>query len=257
MESLTFLWQLAVLIGLGLVIHPATRLLAVDRRRPTVERPRSESRVAVFTVLFVMLLGVFAFETIAPFQAAPGAPAPELDGGQALRLLAAYAVTSLPVWLVLAARSTPLATAGIGRQNLFRALLLGLATGAAFAVITIALDPASAAALTKPALWLALAAFLGVGLIEEVIYRGYFQSRLSWAVGPVPALAIAAVVMALSPLPHYLASQQLAPGEALRAVGVMLAPSLLLGWFMTRVQNVAGPAVLHGFIRWSFLIALT
>lgn len=256
MEPIAFLWQLAVLIGLGLVVHPATRVLAVDRRRPRVENPHAESRVAVFVVLGVIVLGIFAFETMAPEPAAPGSTTPGFTPELALRTLAAYGVTSLPLWVAVAVRGNRLATLGIGRQNFLHAILLGFLMGAVFSGVTIALDPASAPALEDPSVWLALAVFLGAGFFEEVIFRGYLQARLSWAMGPIPALVIAAGVMAVSPLPRYLLSQQLTTLAALEATGLMLAPSLLLGFFMMRVQNVAGPATLHAFIRWSLLLAV-
>lgn len=246
-----------LLIVLGLVIHPATRILAVDRRRARVEHPRAESRIALFVVLATMVLGVFAFEVLAPFPFVPGTAVPELDLESALRILSAYAVASLPVWLVLAVRRSPLATVGISRRNLLRAILLGPVLGLGFAIVTLALDPASVPAMTEPKSWIALSVCLVVGFIEEATFRGYFQTRLSWAMGPVPALAVAAVVMALSPLPHYLVSQNLTPASAFQATGLMLVPSFLLGWFMTRIQNIAGPAILHAFIRWSLLVAFT
>lgn len=255
MGPIAFLWQLAVLIGLGLVVHPATRVLAVDRRRARIENPHAESRIAVFVVLGVTVLGIFAFQTAAPDPVAPGSVTPGFTPELALRTLAAYVMTSLPLWVAVALRGNSLATLGIGRQNLLRAILLGSLMGVVFSGVTIALDPASAPALKDPGVWLAFAVFLGAGFFEEVIFRGYLQARLSWAMGPIPALVIAAGVMAVSPLPRYLASQQLTTLAALEATGLMLAPSLLLGFFMMGVQNVAGPAILHAFIRWSLLLA--
>ena len=61
--------------------------------------------------------------------------------------------------------------------------------------------------------------------------------------------------MALSPLPHYLVSQSLTTAEALRALGLMIAPSFFLGFLMTYTQNILGPAILHGIIRWTLLIS--
>lgn len=245
------------MIGLGLVIQPATRWLGVDRRRARVEYPRAESRTAVLAVIGVMVIGVFAFEVITPVDMAPGTAVPPLNVLVALRILVAYAVAGLPVWIVLLRRKDGFATVGFGRQNLGRATLLALSLGLAFALVNVALDPSSVGRMLQSPFLLALAMFLGIGLIEEVIYRGYLQGRLSWAIGPNPALVIASLIMALAPLPHYLVSQDMALVDAARAVGLMLAPSFVLGFFMTRTQNILAPAILHGFIRWSLLLSVT
>lgn len=225
-------------------------------RRVRVSHPHRESRIAVVTILAAAVLGVPALGLIAPFPLTLGVPAETLGDSEVLRVVGAYAVAALPVWIVLAWRRHAPRQVGIRTQNLGKGLLLGLAVGAIFVAVTILLARSiPSTPVADRTLIRGLVMFLGVAFVEETIFRGYLQLRLSWALGPVRALVLAAVFMVVFPLPFRLLFQPPSWTEALTTSGLMLPASLFLGFLMMRTQNVIVPTLVHAFIRWAFHLA--
>jgi membrane protease YdiL (CAAX protease family) len=108
-------------------------------------------------------------------------------------------------------RGRPLADLGITRRNLRPALALGLL----FAAIQFALT-LWGYQLPAPVDWVPLAVLaVTVGLFEAIFFRGFVQTRLTAAFGPIPGVGGAAVLYAL-----YHVGYGMAGGEMLFLFGL-------------------------------------
>lgn len=243
-------------MGLGLTVRPVTGALGFRTRRVRVPHAHRESRIAILAILAAMVASIPALGVLAPFPVPLGAPANPAAGGDAVRLVGAYLLAGLPVWGVLVWRRIPPRSVSLRLENLGRGSAYGLLLGLIFTAATVGVaGPEPRLAAGDPGVWITLGMFFGVALVEETLFRGFLQLRLSWAVGPVRALLLAAVVMALFPLPFRLLFDPPVLGDALLASAIMLPASVFLGFLMMKTQNVMVPAITHAFIRWGFFLA--
>ncbi len=172
------------------------------------------------------------------------------DGGLNTTLILA-ALSVLPFAAFLLVRRQPLRSAGWGRAN----LTLGLQFGLALALLVIfihnristLLGGLSGDQITALLFWLAIC------LLEESIFRGYIQPRLSAWLGDLPGWGLTAALFALWHLPLWLSR-----GDALSSVlpGLLLAfvQGLVLGFIQRKSGSVLASGLYRGVATWlSFL----
>jgi membrane protease YdiL (CAAX protease family) len=210
----------------GLIGPVAALALALVSQRPrrslfTGERDRLD--LAVIGLVYVLVVGLFliAFEVFTTDRTAGLFLA--FAGGMVVGVVGPLVYT---VWI----RDRPLASLGIGRQNLGQTLVLGLVfTGVQFALTLYGYNlPANRED------WLPLLVMsLAVGFFEVVFFRGFVQSRLEASFGLVPGIFGAALLYAL-----YHVGYGMGPGEmtflfglgVVYAIAYRLTENVLILW---------------------------
>ena len=158
-----------------------------------------------------------------------------------------FLIYVLPAGLAMLQAGDSLGSAGVGRQNLWQACMMGLILGSLWCVagpLGQKLAHLSQGGWEWSLLFLAL-----FGLGEEFLYRGYLQSRLIARIGTWRGWALASLVFAASHFPHRLLYQGLGPGAALAATVDVVPCALALGFIMLRAQNILAPAIFHAVIN--------
>ena len=140
-----------------------------------------------------------------------------------------------PIWYTVWHRGRPLADLGLHRRNLRDVLALGLVLGGVqFALTLWGYD------LPRPVDWVPLAFMaLTVGLFEAVFFRGFLQTRLESAFGPVIGIGGAALLYAA-----YHVGYGMGPGDM----------TFLLG--LGVVYAVAFAAVRNVLVLWPLLLPM-
>ncbi len=152
------------------------------------------------------------------------------------------ALSALPFAAFLLVRRQPLRSAGWGRAN----LTLGLQFGLALALLVIfihnristILGGVSGDQITALLFWLAIC------LLEESIFRGYIQPRLSAWLGDLPGWVLAAALFALWHLPLWLSR-----GEILSSVLPGLVLTFVQGMVLGFIQRKSGSVLASGLYR--------
>lgn len=94
-----------------------------------------------------------------------------------------------------------------------------------------------------------IVSFLVIAPIEELLFRGVIQGRLSEAYGSTIAISTASVLFALMHLPGLGGVL----GGRLLTVGGLFAVSLVFGWLYERTENLVVPWAVHGLYNASLL----
>jgi membrane protease YdiL (CAAX protease family) len=89
---------------------------------------------------------------------------------------------------------------------------------------------------------------VGISLTEETVFRGYIQMRLSWWIGQWAGLALTAALFSLWHLPAWLNRVPIETGLLL--AGLTFVQGLVLGWIMSKSQNVIAPALYRSISIW-------
>lgn len=227
-------------VGVVTIVSCVATFVAYDIRRPHPHR--------VVSVMAVMLLlvgtGWWSVRTASGSVAASSLPSP-YSATQLAFQLATNAVLVAPfvIWMVRRRRG-PTAF-GIERANLGRSLAAGAAVSLACVLMS---GRYSAAFWTSPDTMRLLIAMLGVGLSEEVLFRGILLGTLVRRM-PAPRAEVAsAVIFSLVHIP-----QRVSHGTSTGDLGLSLVLLFVWGWCfsaaMRTAGNVPGLAVVHAVIN--------
>jgi membrane protease YdiL (CAAX protease family) len=165
-----------------------------------------------------------------------------------LRQLTVSALSLAPFALVLLVRQQPLLSVGLGQQTLRPSLTLGVSLG----LMTIFLRGKIYTLIysmgaTQVNYLLAMA---GVGLAEEIIFRGFIQLRLTSWLGPVWGWVLTAFAFAIYHIPSRLIIEHVSLEALAFSLVMPLLFGLIQGWIMQKSGNIAGLAIYHAIHNW-------
>lgn len=200
--------------------------------------------VAVLTTALSVAAGVLAAASLSTLGLVGSS---WLEPRSALRQTLIEAATLVPLLIALRLTRSGLDSVGVTRTNLARSVAIGLVLAAAWLLASGALGD-----LLKPRLEhaFALIGALSVGFSEEIVWRGYLQSRLIDWIGARRGIVLATTVFALFHIPQRL----LAGVRGTDLVQEIVAVALFGGGFgvlQASTRNVTLPAIVHTAIDWS------
>jgi membrane protease YdiL (CAAX protease family) len=237
----------ATWLGAVVLTFVACRLYRFDRNVVAFERPRAEALVATAAVLAQVAIVALLFAVRATSPAATPIELPaRYDVSRLLVQVAIAAAAFAPILAVLLLRRQGPATIGLSTQDLGAQVLLGLAVGT---VALFALGKAGAVAVAGGPEALRLVAFLAVGFEEEIVHRGFLQTRLvAWS-GERRGWLLASAAFALAHVPQDVATDGLVPIVAVE-LALQLVFGLVFGWVALRVGGVWATGIAHGIADW-------
>ena len=173
-----------------------------------------------------------------------------------LRDAIAIAVILLPAIVALRWSKQTLGSIGIARKNLIKNLALGLLVGLLLILFLGVLSPFLAggfAGFSVPTGYLLLS-YIIIGFGEEILFRGYMQTRLTAYSGPAMGIGLASLfyVTYNFPLGYFCFS-----GDIFLA-GMYaiwrLSSGLLYGYTFYKSQNIISSSILHSLVVWGGLL---
>ena len=176
--------------------------------------------------------------------------------------MSAMLILYIPVLLVVAVvmkrSGQSLESIGVTGKDRGRMLALGLAISAIFVTISGLLAPSLGQGFVgfSPSLAYGLVLFAINGFSEEVVWRGYVQTRLTAYSGKLAGLVVASLLFAVLwhfPVAYYVETSGVVL-EALAWATLRVVPGLLFGYLMSKSQNIIPSSVFHFFWNWNLLL---
>ena len=170
-----------------------------------------------------------------------------LEPRGALRQTLIAAVSLVPLLVALRLTRSGLDSAGLTRTNLGRSVAVGGALAVGWLLASGTLDE-----LLSPRVEHAfvLVAALAVGFSEEIVSRGYVQSRLIRWIGTRRGIALSATIFALFHIPQRLLAS-VAGMDLLLQLAVVAVLGSVFGVLQASTRNVTLPGIVHTAIDWS------
>ncbi|MDF2541403.1 MAG: Abortive infection protein [Herbinix sp.] len=159
--------------------------------------------------------------------------------------------TVIVIWAVLHHKES-LPSIGITKVNLIKSCILGLLLGIVFCVLNQFLSKTNQGIqiLSVESLIMFLQ-FIFVGFGEEIIFRGYLQSRLVAWLGLGKGLLITAIIFSFFHLPNHLIMSGMNFQSSLINCLRLIPISLLFGYIMIKTKNIVSGSILHTVIDWA------
>ncbi len=235
-----------VAVGVPLV-WLLSRALKLKPRPPSLDDPRREARVAL-----LVTVAVYA-AVILPLLLPSSGTSSLTDLGMVVQVAATHALLLAPVAVAAAATRQTWASLGLSRTSLLRLAVLGLVPSALYVPSVGLMYPVASLSGAVPlALGLAWSAIAGFS--EEIVFRGFLQTRFEAAWGTWAGYAVTVVVFAFAHLPGsyvlYAGDVLAATLSALGRVGL----GLLLGYYYVRSRNIVPGAISHTFYNWALVL---
>ncbi len=242
--------------GIANLLSDALRLHPIPL---TIENPKRESSQA-----FILIIAVFMVTALAEaFRFIVYRPLFQLDERPPLTVdyydVTFTAIFYIPwgIFLFLAMRNTGqnLRSIGLVKPGWKRALTFGLSLGAAYFGVVGLFASSFSSGFTATSSSLAYGLFNNsiIGLSEELVWRGYIQTRLIAGYGALKGLTGTSVLFAFLHFPQRYFLYSGATLEALASVLLVIAAGLLFGYVMLKSQNIIPPTIFHIAANWTAL----
>jgi len=241
------------LLSKGLKLRPKPITIAEPRKEATLVSVVIISAFVIFNALRVFrrafLADVFQFTRVPPVF------------GVVDVLWGAFfeAMVLLPVFLGMKRTGQSLGSVGINGKDAGRMVALGLILSAILIAVLGFIAPYAGGGFAgfSSSLAFAFIFYAILGFSEEVIWRGYSQTRLTAYMGTLKGLVVTSLLFAI--LWHFTfvdSSVYQSSGVALAALAsafLRFFSGMLFGYIMLRSQNIIPSYILHLFMLWSFV----
>jgi len=242
------------------IVYLLSRAMKLRPKPITIADPRKEatlvSLVIVATFGVTSALVVFANTVVRPTFQLDERPPFTVDHINVLWTAFAFAIILLPLIVVMKRTKQNLGSIGINGKDRGRMLALGLILSMIYITVAGFLAPSLGGGFKgfSPSLAYGFIVSAIVGFGEEIVWRGYVQTRLIAYSGTPKGLMTTALLFALLHLPtrYYLFSGVVL--EAFASALLLLPRSLLLGYIMLKSQNIIPSSIFHLFVNWSSLL---
>lgn len=198
--------------------------------------PRREGYVSLGLFTLILVFSFFFYTSVAK----PADPT-----GWLWQRLAVAGISALPFILALLVRGQPPRSAGWGRAMLGPSFRVGLA----LAFLTIFLSGKIFSLINGVSLseMVALLAWVGISLVEESIFRGYLQLRLSAWLGDGWGWLACAGLFVVWQVPRLMTN----PANLLVSLVLAAVQGSILGWLARKSGHVLGGALYRLISEWA------
>ena len=212
--------------------------------------------VIVIVLVATSVLNVFYSAIVTPLLQLDKRPPFFFDSTDILMTVFFYAVWFLPVVIVMKRTKQYRGSIGINRENVGRMLGVGFTLTAVLLAAEGFLAPSLGGGFTgfSTSMAYAFIVYAITGFSEEIVWRGYIQTRLAAYSGTLKGLLATSMLFALVHFPVRYYQFSGAPLEALASALLLFPTSLLLGYMMLRCQNIIPSSVFHLFLDWGTIL---
>jgi membrane protease YdiL (CAAX protease family) len=247
------IFALILVVGFSstLVVAKTLRLLQPKKFDFAHKNKESLLSIAVAVAVFGAAFGIYGFYDKVWVRTTLTA-----DPVYVLRGAIAAAIILIPVIIALKYSKQNLRSIGLTKSNLKKSLVLGLLVSLVLVfVIGILSRFLGGGFFGFPIpMGYQLLSYLIAGFSEEIIFRGYIQSRIAARFGSANGILAGALFYAAYnfPLGFFCFSGNI--GLAAVYGALRFAPGLVYGYIFNRTQNVVSSSVVHALLVWGGLL---
>lgn len=254
--SQVILSVIILVVGVS-ITYLLSRALKLRPKSIAIAEPRKEATLASLVAVALFVL-VFVWRTLTHMFQLFDERSPFVVGAVDVLWMALLDGVGFVV-LIVAMKSSgqSFGIIGINGKGKGRNLALGFGLSVIYLAVTGLLAPFSGGGFAgfSPSLAYGLVLFAVVGFSEEVLWRGYIQTRLIAYGGRLKGLVVTSLLFAV--LWHFPGYYYLGSGVVLEALAqaLMLFPvGLVFGYVMLKSQNILPSSVFHLFWDWGAAI---
>ncbi len=238
----------AALVAVGVpLVYVLSRVLKIKPPSIVLDHPAREARLAILVAVVVYAA------LILPLLFPSGGTTSLTDPGMVVQVAVTHALLLASIIVAAWATRPSWASLGLSRKSLGRMVVLGLVPSALYVPSVGLLYPVAGLLGPVPLaiglVWSAMA-----GFSEEIVFRGYLQTRFEAAWGTWIGFTVTVVVFAFA---HFPGSYVLYSGNVLNALLSSLGRiglGLLLGFYFLRSRNIVPGGISHTFYNWALVL---
>jgi membrane protease YdiL (CAAX protease family) len=243
-----------------LIVYLLSKALKLRPKSITIPDPRKEatlvSLVIVATFVVISVWVVFANTVVGPTFQLDERPPFTVDHINVLLTAFSSAIILLPLIIAMKRNRQNLGSIGINGKDRGRMLALGFISSMIYITIAGFLAPSLGGGFKgfSPSLVYGLVAFAIAGFGEEIVWRGYIQTRLIAYSGTLKGLVATSLLFAILHFPVRYYQHSGVALEALASALLVLPVGLLFGYIMLKSQNIIPSSIFHLLTNWNQLL---
>jgi membrane protease YdiL (CAAX protease family) len=253
--AITDLMTFIIILVVGFpVVYLFSKALRLNPKR--IE-PTEKSKEAVWSLLAFAVIFVITFAILYYYQNVWVRPTLTEDLIYVLRDAVWMVVILLPIIAVMKLTRQNLGNIGITRENIGKNIALGVLLSAVFITIFAFLGPSlggtSFIGLSVPVIY-SLISLAIIGFGEEIVFRGYIQTRLTASKGAIWGLPFTSVLYAIFQFPvgYFCFGGDIQSG--LFYALWRLSAGLVFGYIFYKSQSIIPSSILHTILVWGALL---
>ena len=235
---------------IGGVVWGVSRLLRCKPLDPGITKPRRSALQALVAVTCSMLfLCLFILIERSLQGGSLGSETRFEHLGDLISPAFYLIIFLLPAGVFIFRAGEPLKSVGITRTNLWQSAVIGMG----LALLMFYFQSGGLLAKLRSLELrhgISLVYFAFVGFEEEILFRGYLQTRLITWLGKWQGWLLASVIMAVGHIPLRMVIEGKDLGNAFIDSCGLIPASIFFGFIMLRTKNVLAPAIAHTFTNW-------
>lgn len=168
----------------------------------------------------------------------------------------------LPVFIILYFKKQTISSIGIKKDKIMKSTLIGIIGSIPFSILNI-IGPISSGKTLNPSLvdnfWIFLFFLICIGFVEEIIFRGFLQTRIEELMkSKWTSTIFVGIMFGLMHVPIQMIQADMSLIEFIvYDLGHLIITSLMHIYFVylyTRDKNIIAPTVAHAIINFSYAI---
>lgn len=171
-------------------------------------------------------------------------------------------ISVLPIFIILKFRNQGLTSVGIKKDNIFENIIIGIIGAIPISILNI-IGAISEGKILNPNIfdwiWTFLYFLICIAFVEELIFRGYMQTRIQNLIkNKWTSIIMVGVLFGLMHVPFQMLMANMGPIEFLiNDIGHLINTTILHIYFVylyTRDNNILAPTIAHAIINFSYNI---
>jgi membrane protease YdiL (CAAX protease family) len=242
------------------IVYLLSKALKLSPKSITISDPRKEAipvfLVIIATFVITSALNVFVNTIVKPSFQLDKRPQFTFDYNDVLVAAFGYFIVFLPLIMAMKRNKQNRASIGINKEHRRRMFALGLVLSLIYIMIAGFFAPSLGGGFIgfSSSLVYGFIYYAIVGFSEEIVWRGYIQTRLIAYSSTAKGLITTALLFSLAHFPtrYYLFSGVIL--EAFTSSLLLLPISLLFGYIMLKSQNILPSSIFHLLSNWSTIL---
>lgn len=230
--------MLSSIVAAGIIVKIISNIYKFEDYEIVFKNPRKKGLISIFVIFICIIPTIINSAIISKY----------IMGTE--YTVISDILTMLPAIFVFLIQKDSLKSVGVTRKNILYSVVLGLGLAALFIlVINVFIKHNENYNPVNQQVSILINTCI-TGFSEEILFRGYLQTRLISWIGKTKGWILTAVIFSLFHFPNVVILGQFNILNGLINCFMLIPAALLLGYIMLKTKNIIASSILHSCFDW-------
>ncbi|MDD3223683.1 MAG: CPBP family intramembrane metalloprotease [Clostridium sp.] len=232
---------ISILIIIAIILKIITKISPFNKYDYNIRRAKKSGILSLIVISIYIIIGIVYLIILKKYFM--NYPAKDILFMQSVEYLLEL---SLVIAIVILTKEG-IASLSVTKNNVFKSIIVGIFSGVIYFVLiknTFKINE-TMNIISLDSFYNFIFQFI-VGFVEETIFRGYLQTRLTYWLGTLRGWLLTSAIFTLSHLPNYL----ILGGMNFYSLLIIVFLGLLLGYTRIKTKSIIAGSIFHALLNW-------